>query len=189
MNLLEALEQRTINEIGKFHLEIKNKNGKLVFNLDGFFTQRGESIYAHYKELRLMAGSQTENKKEARIKAIMRLIRLLAIRVLRDEEIQDEKLINFKQFIIENQMFEIDNDEENIPVYSEIFEPTDNGYRYYLKKHPETVKDLADLQKHKIERLEETDVNSFVGEVTEKTPSLSDEDAQRDYVVNLKKAS
>ncbi len=114
--------------IGAFDLEIKIPSKE--FQVSGYFVKSGSSIYAHLNqdEIKLVAGSQDTDEKRAMLKALFRVITLLELNLMQSEDLKDEKLIAFKNFLDShkrNKLFI--EDDENIPVFSEEIKTSENG--------------------------------------------------------------
>jgi len=164
MNLLEAIKnhKKQVIKKGNFNLIIKDQNGDKISEFSGYFTKSGQSIYAHNKNFGLVAGSQTKDENEAKIKAIMRLVQMIAINVLHSNTEQllkssDTNLINFIKFVNKSGFIQLINDDSNIPVYTEQLKETENGYNYLFRRLKNTVTDLKYLQRTEYDSLSESE--------------------------------
>ena len=173
MDLITAIKEHQSDYKGQFHLIINDQDKSQIIDFNGYFTKSGQSIYAHYDDLGLVAGSQSKNENEAMMKSIMRLIQMITIKISRttsksDFKVSADKLLKFQEFIKRSGLVELDESKTDIPVYSELFENTENGHRYSLKKLRSTVSNLKDIQESKHELLNENNSNQIINILTEK---------------------
>ena len=167
MNILEAINNHKSDYKGDFCLIIKGKDGSKISEISGYFTKSGQSIYAHNQTLGLVAGSQAKNESEAMIKAIMRLVQMIAINILHSNTEQqsqaDDNLKEFIEFVKKGDFIQL-NDDLNIPVYTEQLEKTEDGYNYLLRRLKNSVTDLENIQEAKYDLLAENEVINILTE-------------------------
>ncbi|EJP16636.1 hypothetical protein [Leptospira interrogans] len=155
MNIIEAIRNHKPIDLGKFSVEIKLADGKFV-KFSGRFTQDGPSIYAHYDAMNLVGGSQDSDEQSAKIKAVMRLVSLIELRLLFFKKLGDyERLFydsvsqedkdNFISFAKTLQWGNYYDDDELVPVETESLEKTESGF-IYKRIHVGTVSDLSNIQ-------------------------------------------
>ncbi|MDH5681132.1 MAG: hypothetical protein OEZ36_06080 [Spirochaetota bacterium] len=117
-------------------------NNELEFEV--YFTKNANSIYAHYDPMNLIAGSQTKDEKEAKIKAVMRLVQMIEIRLdsykkdgsfnkLFVEEVEPKTKEKFIDYAMKSDLsFPYENSKKKIPVFDEEFSVSGNEYKFGL---------------------------------------------------------
>jgi len=158
MDLLTALNSFTETRLSEFSINIQYNSNKQL-NIKGDFTKSGESIYANYKLMDLAAGSQEPDERKAKIKALIRLVQLIQVKLIKNRvnvekafinEVGPKTLFEFQEYL--NSLSEEDV-KENIPVYNEKL-VEENGHLFYTITYSgDAVTNLAHIQEGKYETL------------------------------------
>ncbi|MCR8640778.1 hypothetical protein BEN44_19680 [Leptospira interrogans serovar Ricardi] len=169
MKIIEAIRNHKPIDLGQFSVEIKLSGNKSV-KFSGRFTQDGPSIYAHYDSMNLVGGSQDSEEQSTKIKAVMRLVSLIELRLLFFKKLGDyerlfydfvsqedkDNFIFFAETLDWNDYY--DND-ELIPVETESLEKTESGF-IYKRVCIGTVSDLSHIQEFETDLINQKKIDT-----------------------------
>ena len=161
MNLLEAITQLKSKRLNDFWLDINF--GDEQVEVQGFFSKTGSSTYANLPDFNLTAGSGVSIPEEAETKAIARVLHLLKIQLLHEEDTKSTPLDNFRDYLRkkENDQSEyLPSEEKEIPIFNETVEFTADGRCQVTMKRGSSVQNLRDIQNLAQEDIPQKDIQN-----------------------------
>ena len=147
MNLLEARTQLKSERLGDFWLDIYF--GDEQVEVQGFFSKTGSSTYANLPDFNLTAGSGATIPEEAETKAMARVLHLLEIQLLHEEDTKSTPLDSFRDYLRkrENDQPEyLPNEEKEIPIFNETIQSRVGGRCQVTMKRSGSIQNLRDIQ-------------------------------------------
>jgi len=142
MNILKAIRKNKPKWKEKFLV-----NTRFVLEFEGYFTQSGNSIYAHYDDMGLVASDLVGVVHKSKMTALIRLIDLMELKLALHKKDNDynnlfvkempkeiiEKFIDYseKYIILDEYFF----DEDNIPVYYEKFKNIHGSFKIIKERN------------------------------------------------------
>ena len=147
MNLLEAITQLKSERLDDFFLDINF--GDEQVEVQGFFSKTGSSTYANLPDFNLTAGSGATIPEEAETKAIARVLHLLEIQLLHEEDTKSTSLDNFRDYLRKKENDQpkyLLNAEKEIPIFNETVEFTADGRCQVIMKRGSSIQNLRDIQ-------------------------------------------
>ena len=148
MNLLEASTQLKSEPLDDFCLDIYFGANKKV-EVKGFFSKTGSSIYANLPDFNLTAGSGATISEEVKTKAVARVLHLLKIQLLYEEDTKSASLANFRDYLRKKENDQPEyllNEEKEIPIFNETVEPRPDGSYRVTMKRGRSIQNLRDIQ-------------------------------------------
>ena len=148
VNLLEAGTQLKSERLDDFWLDIYF--GASTVKVKGFFSKTGSSTYANLPDFNLTAGSGAIITEEAETKAMARVIHLLEIQLLHEEDTRSTPLANFRDYLRKRENNQPKyllnlNEEKEIPIFNETVESTAGGCQVIMKRGS-SIQNLRDIQ-------------------------------------------
>lgn len=147
MNLLEARTQLRSERLDDFCLDIYFGSNKV--EVKGFFSKTGPSIYANLPDFNLTAGSGATRSEEAKTKAVARVLHLLEMQLLHEEDTESASLANFRDYLRKKENDHpkyFPNEEKEIPIFNETVELPDDGRYQVTMKRRGSIQNLRDIQ-------------------------------------------